>query len=190
MLILESFFLLFLLVFVLFCTWYFFDALFCKEDYVTNKDTTKKLANYFNENYPKGGIFYDLGSSRGGFALDLIEKCPQLQITGIDNSLLRIWISKLRAWVGNKKVIFKKEDIFKTDVSKADLVYVYIPLVLLPKLALKLEKELPRQATVVTSVSNPINLTKWEPTEVIPKDPKNENERNIFVYKFPFRKNI
>ena len=179
---LSFLFLIFLLL------WYFLDALFCKEDNVTNKDTTKKLADFFNKNYPEGGNFYDLGSSRGGFALDLTEQCPQLQITGIDNSLLRIWISRLRAWIGNKKVIFKKEDIFKTNISKADLIYVYIPIILLPKLAIKLKKELPREAVVVTSVSTPTNFTDWEPVKVIPKNPKNENERDIFIYKFPFRK--
>lgn len=177
-----------MLIFLSLCLWYFFDILFCKEDFVTNKDTTKKIGEFINKHYPQKNTFYDLGSSWGGFVFDIIEQCPQLQITGIDNSLIRIWISRLRAWFGNKKIIFKKEDIFKTDVSKADLVYVYIPLVLLPKLALKLEKELPREATVVTSVSNPINFTGWKPVEVIPKNKKNENERDIFIYKFPFTK--
>ena len=187
MLIAEISFLILLLIFVLLCLWYFFDALFCKEDYVTNKDTTKKLAEFFNSHFPNKVIFYDLGSSGGGFALDLAEKCPQLQITGIDNSLLRIWISKLRAWFSNKKVVFIKKDIFKTDISKVDLVYVYIPRILLLRLAIKLEQELPRGAMVVT---NRINFIDWEPAEVILKNPKNENERDIFIYKFPFRKNI
>jgi len=169
---------------MLFCFWYFLDGLFYKEDFVTNKDTTKKLADFFNKHYSEGGNFYDLGSSRGGFALDLTEKCPQLQITGIDNSLLRTWVSKLRAWFGNKKVVFIKKDIFKIDISKADLVYVYIPRILLPKLAKKLKEELPREATVVTSR---INFTDWEPIEVIYKNPKDENEQDIFIYKFPFR---
>ena len=186
MLIIEVFFIL-LLVFVLFCLWYFLDALFCKEDYVTNKDTAKKVAEFLNTHGFKNINFYDLGSSRGGFTLDLKEKCPQLQITGIDNSLLRIWISKLRAWISNKKVLFIKEDIFKTNISKADLVYVYIPRILLPKLAIKLEEELPRGATVIT---NRINFTGWEPTEVILKNSENKNEQDIFIYKFPFRKRI
>src|SRR3989344_5193105 len=108
MLIVEFFLIILLLFFVLIGFWYFLDALFCKEDYVTNKNTTKKLADFLNKNYLEGGNFYDLGSSRGDLALDLKEKCPQLQVTGIDNSLLRVWISKLRAWVGNKKVIFIK----------------------------------------------------------------------------------
>ena len=100
MLIAEVFFIILLLVCVALCFWYFLDVLFCKEDYVTNKDTTKKIAEFLNSRYPQNGTLYDLGSSRGGFALDLIEKCPQLQITGIDNSLLRILISKSRAWFG------------------------------------------------------------------------------------------
>ncbi len=172
---------------VLLYFWYFLDVLFCKEDYVTNQDTSKKIAEFLNTHHPQSGVFYDLGSSRGSFALDLIEKCPQLQILGIDSSLLRILISRLRALISNKKVVFIKKDIFKTDISKADLVYVYIPRILLPKLAIKLEKELPREAMVIT---NRINFTDWEPTEVIFKNFKNKNEQDIFIYKFPFRKRV
>lgn len=161
------------------CLWYFFDALFCKEDYVTNKDTTNKVAEFINAYYPKGGIFCDLGSSKGGFVLDIIERCPQLQITAVDNSLLRILISKLRAFVSNKKITFMKGDIFKTDISKADLVYVYIPRVLLPKLATKLKKELRPGSVVITSR---IAFPDWRPHELISKDPGNENEQDIFIY--------
>jgi hypothetical protein len=188
MLILEIILIFLLLDLVLFCLWYFFDSLFCKEDIVTNKDTTKKIIKFLNINFPQENIFYDLGSSRGSFALDIIGKCPQLQIIGIDNSLLRILISKLRAFLQNKKIIFLKKDIFETDLSKANLIYVYIPLILLPRLAIKLERELSHGAVVITSVSNPINFTNWEPVEVISKNPKNKNERDIFIYKFPFRK--
>jgi predicted rRNA methylase YqxC with S4 and FtsJ domains len=163
------------------------DTLFCKEDYVTSKAIAEKIAKFINKHNYENKKFYDLGSSRGGFVLDIIEKCPKLQITGIDNSLLRIWISKSRAYFSNKKVVFIKKDIFKTDVSKADIVYIYIPRILLPKLAIKLERELSREATVVT---NRINFTDWEPTEVIPKNSKNENEQDIFIYKYPFKKRV
>ncbi|MEK7175348.1 MAG: class I SAM-dependent methyltransferase [Patescibacteria group bacterium] len=188
MLILEIISIFLLSCLALFCLWYFLDALSCKEDIITNKDTTKKIIKFININFPQENIFYDLGSSMGSFALDLAEKCPQLQITGIDNSLLRILISKLRAFLQNKKIIFLKKDIFETDLLKANLIYVFIPLILLPKLAIKLERELSRKAVVITSVSNPVNFTGWELVEVIPKNPKNKNERDIFIYKFPFRK--
>src|SRR3989344_838635 len=178
MLIVELFFLILLLVFVVLCFWYFLDALFCKEDYVTNNETTRKIGEFLNAYSSQKNIFYDLGSSRGGFVLDIIERCPQLQITAVDNSLIRILISQLRAFIGGKKVTFVKEDIFKTDISKVDLVYVYIPRVLLPKLATRLKKELRPGSMVITSR---IAFPNWQPHKIIPRNPRNENEQDIFI---------
>ena len=172
MLIVELFFLILLLVFVVLCFWYFLDALFCKEDYVTNNETTRKIGEFLNAYSSQKNIFYDLGSSRGGFVLDIIERCPQLQITAVDNSRIRILISKLRAFISNKKITFLKKDIFLTDVSKADFVYVYVPRILLPELAVKLKKELHPGSMVITSR---IAFSDWQPHKIISKNPGNEN---------------
>mgnify|MGYP001560166601 FL=1 len=163
--------------------WYSLDALLCKEDFVTNKHTLKKVAECINIYFPEKNIFYDLGSSRGGFCLKLIEKCPQLQIIGIDNSLIRILISKIRAFIESKKIRFIQQDILKTDISKAEIIYIYIPRVLLPKLATKLEKEMSKDSVVITSR---IIFLNWKPNLIIPKNI--ENEEDIFIYKFPFLK--
>ena len=186
----EIFRVIFLIVFLtlwslfsIFWLWYLIDFILCKEDYVTNKNTTKKIAAFINENFKKGA-FYDLGSSRGDFVLDIAKQCPQLQITGIDNSFLRVSISKLRAVMNHKKIVFQNKDIFKTDISKAELIYIYIPRILLPKLSKKLEKELQAGVTVITSR---ISFPDWIPSRTISKDPKNEKEQDIFIYKFPFK---
>jgi hypothetical protein len=163
--------------------WYSLDALLCKEDFVTNKYTLKKVAECINIYFPEKNIFYDLGSSRGGFCLELIEKCPQLQITGVDNSLIRILISKIRAFIESKKIRFTQQNIFKTDVSKAEIIYIYIPRILLPELAIKLEKEMSKDSIVITSR---IIFLNWKPNLVVPKNI--EGEEDIFIYKFPFLK--
>lgn len=182
MFIVEIFVLLSLLCLVTLAFWHLADCLFCREDLVTNKNTTKKIADFINKNFPQKSIFLDLGSSRGGFVLDISEKCPQLQITGIDNSLLRILISKFRAYLSGKEINFIKDDIYLTDVSKAKIIYVYIPLFLLPRLAVKLDKELTKGTMVITTCSVPFE--GWQPNEVISKNSK--DERNIFIYKAPF----
>jgi len=186
----EIFLIIFLIIFItlwslfnVFWLWYLIDFILCEEDYVTSKNTTRKIVAFINENFKKG-TFYDLGSSRGDFVLDIANQCPQLQITGIDDSFLRVSISKLRAVMNNKKVVFKNKDIFKTDISKAELIYIYIPRILLSKLSKKLEKELHAGATVITSR---ISFPGWIPSRTISKNPKNKKEQDIFIYKFPFK---
>ena len=171
-----------ILILVLLCLWYLLDAVSCEEDYATNENTTKKIGQFINAQHPKNNILYDLGSGRGSFALNISELCPQLRVTGIDNSLLRILISRLRVLLGNKRVRFVKKDIFATDTSRPDLIYVYIPRILLPKLAEKLARELRPGAAVITSR---IFFPDWQPHETILKEP-GKNEEDIFIYKYPF----
>ena len=162
-----------------------FDVLSCKEDYVTSQDTTQKIAEYINEHHPKKKMLYDLGSSWGSFALAISSQCPQLRVVAVDNSLLRVLISQCRALFTNTAITCMRGDIFKTDIASAELVYIYLPRVLLPDLAAKLEKELCSGAAVTTSR---VCFPHWEPHETLRKNPANKNEEDIFIYQFPFQR--
>jgi hypothetical protein len=167
------------------CCWYYIDTFLCKEDYVTSESTVKKVAHLLNNRYPQKSVFYDLGSSRGSFALALSQVCPQLDIVGVDNSWIRILISRARAIWENKKIVFTKKDIFSVDVSEANVLYVYIPRVLLPDLARRLERDLLPHATVITSR---IFFPQWKPNEVVLKDTSCPDEEDLFIYISPFIK--
>ncbi len=159
--------------------WYAFDYMFGGEDYPTSKNTVKKIAEVIAAHHFEKGLLYDLGSSRGGFVLDILNEAPGLRAVGIDNSLLRTWIAKLRNRMSKKKAVFVKEDIFDADISQADVVYVYLPRPMLPAVEEKLQKELKSGSIVLTSR---VCFPDWQPSSVIQKNPANSDEEDTFVY--------
>lgn len=159
--------------------WYAFDDMFGGEDYATSQNTIKRISEAIVAHHSENGLLYDLGSSRGGFILGLLDKNPGLRAVGVDNSLLRVWIARLRGLTGNRAK-FVRGNIFDTDISKADIVYAYLPRPMLPALAEKLKRELKPGAIVITSR---VYFPDWQPSEVFPKNPADKNEEDVFVYR-------
>ncbi len=146
------------------------DSIFGKEDFATSSFATNQIVQIIKDRKLDNGIFFDLGSCRGEFASQIAKACPNLKVLGIDDSWLRTWLARRRS-VFLKNLTFKRENIFAIDVSSADIVYVYLPRELLPKLQAKLQKELKRGATVIT---NCVSFPSWQPEE---------HNGEIFVYK-------
>ena len=173
--------LLFIAITLFVLLWYAFDGVFGGEDYPTSKNTVKKIAEAIASRHFEEGLLYDLGSSRGGFVLDILNACPGLHAVGIDNSFLRTWIARLRIRMSKKKAVFVKEDIFDANISKADIVYVYLPRPMLPAVEEKLQKELRPGSIVLTSR---VDFPDWRPSSVVPKNPANKDEEDVLVYEF------
>ena len=107
---------------------------------------------------------------------------PSLNIYGIDNSAVRIFFAALKSKILKRNVDFKKQDIFQTDLSNADVVYTYLWYDLMPILEKKLQKELKQSAVVVTNTSH---FKDWQPVEKIvtcPKISKTPDFETLFVY--------
>jgi hypothetical protein len=156
------------------------DHIFGGEDFITSKNAIRKIGEIIAASQNQGGIFYDLGSCRGYFVFGILKICPNLQITGIDNSRLRTWLARLRSNFHAGSPTFKKANIFDTDISKADFIYTYLPRDLVPALTAKLKKDLKPGAMVITYR---INFPGWQPHQVFLVDPRNPKEENVYVYK-------
>lgn len=78
---------------------------------------------------------------------------------------------------------FLMQDFLTVDISKADIIFIYVPRFLLPELEKKLQKELGKRAIVITYR---ISFPHWKPTEILGTDTLHGVSQNsIFVYKSP-----
>lgn len=89
----------------------------------------------------KGDIFIDLGSGTGR-VLRIAGKKYGVKGLGVEINPFLVWWSRFSAYLtGLKNIEFKKENFFKTDLSKADVIFMYLLPKYLPKMAGKIKKE-------------------------------------------------
>jgi hypothetical protein len=108
---------------------------------------------------PGYGNIIEAGSGWGTLALDVIRYCPGKRLTGIENSSLPLWCSRLlirflpltagREGLRNR-LYFKRGNIYKCTYDDADIVLCYLFPGAMERLAEKFRQELPRGATVIS----------------------------------------
>ncbi len=126
-----------------------------------------------------GDIFYDLGCGNGKVVLyagkhfDVkaigVELAPVMYITCILRNIFH----------RNKRVKFKLGNLFKEDISKADVVYVWgMPDKLKKKFKDKIKKE---AKSGMKLISYAFKIEGWEPIVV---NKPSEKDVSIYLYKF------
>lgn len=119
-----------------------------------------------NAGLKKGKLFVELGSGDGRMVRTAVKEYDVLGI-GVDvNPLLIFWAKIL----GHKNIDFKVENIFDTNLSKADYVYIFLMPKLIEELTLKMEKEL-KKGTIVISHGFPILTWKKKLFKTLKKVP-------------------
>ena len=114
-------------------------------------------------NLKKGQKFYELGSGDGRVVIEAAKL--GLDSLGIEQSWMRVIWSKLQAHkhkLPNAK--FKHGNIFKEDLSKADVVFIYLLPKGVAKLFPKLKKELKKGTIVITQT---FHFKDWKPIRKI-----------------------
>ncbi len=112
-----------------------------------NCDVEETLAK---ANLKKGQIFLELGSGDGRVILHAVTKY-HLKGIGVEISPLLLWYSRLVAKLKKINYIeFRQENIYKTDLSKADVIYMFLMPEMLVKLSDKLKKETKRGALIIS----------------------------------------
>lgn len=158
------------------------ESLIRGHDLPTSRRATRALADTIRKYKPDAKNFYDLGCAHGALSLRMRKLLPHLNIYGIDNSAVRIFFAKLKNKILRRKINFQKQDIFKTNLRNADVVYTYLWYHLMPILEKKLQKELKRGAVVITNTSH---FQEWQPTEKMityPKVSATPDFETLFVY--------
>ncbi|MFA6537071.1 MAG: class I SAM-dependent methyltransferase [Patescibacteria group bacterium] len=161
---------------------FFFESMFVGHDLSTNKQTQKIIEDILKKHNLTEKKFYDLGCCRGTFALRLQKTFPKMQITGIDSSFLRILMAKLLNGWQKSNINFIKNDIFKINISEADVVYTWLWYSLLPKLENKFQKEL-KPGTII--ICNESYLPELRPIETYKLGNDPARFEKVYVYKIP-----
>ncbi len=159
------------------------DSLIYGHDLPTSRRAAKALVVAVKQYKPDAKNFYDLGCAHGDLCLRLKKDLPDVAIWGIDKSPVRIFFAKLKARILRRKANFKKQDIFQTDLSNADVVYTYLWYDRMSPLEEKLQKELKPGALVITNTSRFPNLEPLQKISVSSKVfPKMPDHEILFVY--------
>lgn len=153
-----------------------------EEYFETSPSAIRDIGKYLIAQGLEKKTLYDFGSSRWNFMYALLKICPKLETVGIENDGLKIACAKFENLfhIHRYRISFLKTDFFAADISKADIIFIYVPRVLLPELEKKLQKELKKGAIVITYR---ISFSHWKPKVILETDIIDRASRNsIFIY--------
>lgn len=130
---------------------------------------------------PKTGFVIDLGAGDGKFLRAAKQKYPELQLRGYEISPLALLVARLKNTLSRTKIQVINQDMFTTDVSKADVIFCF----LLPKDLKQLETKLKTQLKPGSKViSNTFSFPTWQPElEISPKTSKLHGFIRVYVVK-------
>lgn len=110
-------------------------------------------------NLVKNSLFFDLGCGNGQIVRKAVSQY-KVRGVGVDvNPLLLLIASTITKLRHLKNIKYKQENILDTDISKADTVYLFLMPRLIEKLVPKLERELKKEALVI---SHGFKINGWE----------------------------
>lgn len=163
---------------------YALDSLLYRHDLPTSRRAAKALVASVKKYSPCAKVFYDLGCAHGDLCFRLKKDLPNVEVQGIDNSVVRIFFANFKAKILGRKVSFRRLDIFAADLSAADVIYSYLWFDLMPPLEKKLQKELKPGVVVITNTSR---FPNWRPCEKIATtqgfSPQMPDHEVLFVYR-------
>lgn len=120
----------------------------------------KKLSEILSVVHPKkDSVFFELGSGDGRL-LRLAVQHYQVKGVGIEVNPLLIWLSRFYAKRERlTNIVFLKKNIFATDLTGAQYIYVFLMPELIVKLLPKFTKEL-KKGTIL--ISHGFKIPSWE----------------------------
>lgn len=93
-----------------------------------------------------GSVVYDMGCGDGRILAAALKKCPEISVVGIEKAFLPYVLAKFR--LRGTKAVVRREDFFKSDLSSATHVVLY----LFPEVVERLEPKFVRELTPGTKV--------------------------------------
>lgn len=101
--------------------------------------------------FKRNGLFVELGSGDARIIRVAVKKYHLKGLAVDINGLINLWAKILSKFdKTNKKIIYKTENIFDTDLTKADYLYLFLMPGLLKKLVPKFDKELKKETTIIS----------------------------------------
>jgi trans-aconitate methyltransferase len=159
--------------------YYALDSAFGGLDFSSNRAVISQVAEIIRAKNLGQGVLYDLGSARGNFALKISDIFPNLKVYGIDDSRFRVNFARVRALLHRRRPQFYRQDIFNTDISAADFVYMFLEQDLVSELEEKLFLEMKPGSTVII---NNTHFTNWPSSAFYQTDKNNQKRGRVSVY--------
>ena len=92
----------------------------------------------------------DLGSGWGTLLLPLAKEFPKHNFVGVERGFLPYWISVWRSRK-LKNLIFLRQDFFETNISDADIIFVFLLNSTMSKLTAKIKNEMKSNSLVIAN---------------------------------------
>jgi len=164
-----------LIILAIFLSIQFFNILF--RSYAPFISTDKKIIEkiLLNINLDNNKKVIELGCGKAGFLRTLAKKFPNTKLIGIEYSFLPWIIAKIQLNLGkynNIKII--RENIFKTNISQANLIYCYLNIKMMRNLENKFKKECKKGTQIISYL---FKLPNLKPRKVI-----ENNHNKIYFY--------
>jgi precorrin-6B methylase 2 len=121
---------------------------------------------------------YDLGAGDGSMLFAIARKHPNAKLIGYEISVLPYLVSIARKYLrprAYKQVSLRFGDLFRQDLSKADIVFVFLLAKSYPRLAKKFAEDLKPDAVVIVEA--------WAMPDIDPEE-KLKEENLLPVYRY------
>jgi len=119
---------------------------------------------------------YALSCGKSGFLYGIEKKYPQAKLIGVEYSLLHYIIARIQIFLRRSKIkVLYKNDLYKLNISNADLIYCYLNIEILRNLPKKFKFEC-KHGTII--ISNGITIPNFK----IKKSIELVNKKRRFVF--------
>ena len=95
-------------------------------------------------------LIMDLGSGWGSLLLPLAKRFPQHHFIGIEYGYIPYFVSKLRSRK-MPNITYYRQDFFKSDISKADIIFMFLINKIMPKIEDKCSTEAKKGALIYSN---------------------------------------
>lgn len=128
--------------------------------------SSAKRIRWFLERYqlPVRGTLVDLGCGDGRFLIEAKRRSSTLRCVGYELNPWDLVRARWNAWRAGVSIELHTSDFFRADLSKTTVVYCYLLDSLLPRVAEKLERELPKDAVVI---AHGFPFPNWKPSATL-----------------------
>lgn len=97
----------------------------------------------------KNAVIYELGAGDGRVSFTLADFF-KFQMYAIELNYFLVYLGKIKAYLMKKNVQFIRQNLFATNLTRANLVYLYLSPAINKKLQQKLELELKKGSFVIS----------------------------------------
>ncbi|PID52015.1 MAG: hypothetical protein CR972_03875 [Candidatus Moraniibacteriota bacterium] len=134
---------------VILCVWIIYTVLFLAPWLPTFSRDMKRIVEIAN--LDEGDVFCELGSGDGRVSFYVSEKSPQAKIIGVEISYILHSIASVKKMFSHaKNITFKREDIYRTNLSDVDVIYVFATSRSANRLARYLQKSVKKGSRIIS----------------------------------------